>query len=83
MFKMIDADNSGHITLEELKTGLEKVGANLNDSEIVSLMQAVSICMLCSRELLCALYTALNSIKNYDQLLYMSHQSSLIGRLDY
>ena len=42
MFKMIDADNSGHITLEELKKGLEKVGANLNDSEIVGLMQAVS-----------------------------------------
>ncbi|XP_060177133.1 calcium-dependent protein kinase 20-like [Lycium barbarum] len=43
MFKMIDADNSGHITLEELKTGLEKVGANLKDSEIVSLMQAADI----------------------------------------
>lgn len=55
MFKMIDADNSGHITLEELKSGLEKVGANLNDSEIVSLMQAVSICMLCSRAFLRAL----------------------------
>lgn len=41
MFKMIDADNSGHITLEELKKGLEKVGANLKDSEINSLMQAV------------------------------------------
>ncbi|KAL3642770.1 Calcium-dependent protein kinase 20 [Castilleja foliolosa] len=40
MFKMIDVDNSGHITLEELKTGLEKVGANLKDSEIVGLMQA-------------------------------------------
>ncbi|MCD9644042.1 Calcium-dependent protein kinase 20 [Datura stramonium] len=43
MFKMIDADNSGHITLEELKKGLERVGSNLNDSEIVSLMQAADI----------------------------------------
>lgn len=42
MFKMIDADNSGHITLEELKTGLEKVGADLKDSEITWLMQSVS-----------------------------------------
>ncbi|KAL7137202.1 hypothetical protein ABFS83_10G076900 [Erythranthe nasuta] len=40
MFKMIDVDNSGHITLEELKKGLERVGANLKDSEIVGLMQA-------------------------------------------
>lgn len=42
MFKMIDADNSGQITLEELKNGLERVGANLKDSEILNLMQAVS-----------------------------------------
>lgn len=42
MFKMIDTDNSGQITLEELKTGLERVGANLMDSEISGLMQAVS-----------------------------------------
>lgn len=42
MFKMIDADNSGHITLEELKNGLERVGANLKDSEVAGLMQAVS-----------------------------------------
>ncbi|CAN4113917.1 unnamed protein product [Withania somnifera] len=40
MFKMIDTDNSGNITLEELKKGLERVGANLKDSEITSLMQA-------------------------------------------
>ncbi|KAK6126447.1 hypothetical protein DH2020_039835 [Rehmannia glutinosa] len=40
MFKMIDVDNSGYITLEELKKGLERVGANLKDSEIVGLMQA-------------------------------------------
>ncbi|KAK4371731.1 hypothetical protein RND71_007115 [Anisodus tanguticus] len=43
MFKMIDTDNSGSITLEELKKGLEKVGANLKDSEITSLMQAADI----------------------------------------
>lgn len=42
MFKMIDVDNSGHITLEELKKGLSRVGANLKDSEIENLMQAVS-----------------------------------------
>jgi len=42
MFKMIDTDNSGNITVEELKVGLEKVGANLKDSEIHGLMQAVS-----------------------------------------
>lgn len=39
---MIDTDNSGQISLEELKTGLERVGANLMDSEITGLMQAVS-----------------------------------------
>ncbi|KAK9699274.1 hypothetical protein RND81_08G164300 [Saponaria officinalis] len=43
MFKMIDADNSGHITFEELKKGLEKAGANLNHGEIVGLMQAADI----------------------------------------
>ncbi|KAB2034773.1 hypothetical protein ES319_D04G107000v1 [Gossypium barbadense] len=43
MFKMIDADNSGNITLEELKIGLEKVGSKLKDSEINGLMQAADI----------------------------------------
>lgn len=42
MFKMIDTDNSGNITREELKAGLERVGAVLNDSEINRLMQSVS-----------------------------------------
>ncbi|GAU36429.1 hypothetical protein TSUD_19640 [Trifolium subterraneum] len=40
MFKMIDTDNSGQITFEELKVGLKKVGANLKESEIYDLMQA-------------------------------------------
>ncbi|KAF8710010.1 hypothetical protein HU200_029735 [Digitaria exilis] len=43
MFKMLDADNSGHITLEELKTGLQRVGATLMDSEINALMEAADI----------------------------------------
>ncbi|KAL3569265.1 hypothetical protein D5086_029155 [Populus alba] len=43
MFKMIDTDSSGHITLEELKTGLEKVGANIKDSELAGLMQAADV----------------------------------------
>lgn len=43
MFRMIDTDNSGQITFEELKVGLKRVGANLKESEIYDLMQAVSI----------------------------------------
>lgn len=43
IFKMIDADNSGQITFEELKIGLKKFGANLNESEIHNLMQAADI----------------------------------------
>ncbi|XP_052174614.1 calcium-dependent protein kinase 20-like [Diospyros lotus] len=43
MFKMIDTDNSGQITLEELKKGLERVGASLKDSEINGLMQAADV----------------------------------------
>ncbi|KAJ7975914.1 putative Calcium-dependent protein kinase [Quillaja saponaria] len=43
MFKMIDADNSGQITLEELKNGLERAGANIKESEINGLMQAADV----------------------------------------
>ncbi|KAK9170242.1 hypothetical protein Syun_002382 [Stephania yunnanensis] len=43
MFKMIDTDNSGQITFEELKEGLKRVGANLKESEIYNLMQAADV----------------------------------------
>jgi len=43
MFKMIDTDNSGQITYEELKAGLQRAGANLKESEISALMEAADI----------------------------------------
>ncbi|KAG6437545.1 hypothetical protein SASPL_102464 [Salvia splendens] len=43
LFKMIDTDNSGQITFEELKAGLNRVGANLKESEIYDLMQAADV----------------------------------------
>ena len=41
LFKMIDTDNSGTITFEELKEGLKRVGSELMESEIKDLMDAV------------------------------------------
>lgn len=43
MFKMIDTDNSGQITFDELKVGLKKFGANLKESEIYDLMHAADV----------------------------------------
>lgn len=51
MFKMIDTDNSGQISFEELKDGLKRFGATLNESEIYDLMQAVSIFLSCPSKL--------------------------------
>ncbi|KAG2692615.1 hypothetical protein I3760_08G060500 [Carya illinoinensis] len=43
LFKMIDTDDSGTITFEELKEGLKRVGTELMESEIKSLMEAADI----------------------------------------
>ncbi|XP_016464261.2 calcium-dependent protein kinase 17-like isoform X2 [Nicotiana tabacum] len=43
MFKNMDADNSGSITIEELKQGLAKQGTKLSDYEIKQLMEAIYI----------------------------------------
>ncbi|XP_073022017.1 calcium-dependent protein kinase 11-like [Primulina eburnea] len=43
LFKMIDTDNSGTITFEELKQGLKRVGSELMESEIKALMNAADI----------------------------------------
>lgn len=42
MFKSLDTDNSGTITLEELRAGLPKLGTKISESEIRQLMEAVS-----------------------------------------
>ncbi|KAK9078750.1 hypothetical protein SSX86_002808 [Deinandra increscens subsp. villosa] len=40
MFKGMDSDNSGTITLEELKRGLSKQGTRLSEAEVKQLMEA-------------------------------------------
>jgi hypothetical protein len=42
MFNNMDTDKSGTITLEELKTGLSRLGSKLTEIEIKQLMDAVS-----------------------------------------
>ncbi|KAL8210487.1 hypothetical protein R6Q57_004924 [Mikania cordata] len=42
IFKMIDTDNSGYITFEELKDGLKRFGANLDETNLHDLIQSVS-----------------------------------------
>lgn len=41
-FKVMDINNNGKITLEELKVGLHKTGHQLPDADIQMLMEAVS-----------------------------------------
>ncbi|KAL3694786.1 hypothetical protein R1sor_008437 [Riccia sorocarpa] len=43
MFRSMDTDNSGTITFEELKAGLQKQGSNLAESEVRQLMQAADV----------------------------------------
>lgn len=43
MFKGMDTDNSGTITLEELKKGLSKQGTKLSEYEVQQLMEAVRL----------------------------------------
>jgi Ca2+-binding EF-hand superfamily protein len=42
MFNNMDTDKSGSITLDELKTGLSRLGSKVTEIEIKQLMDAVS-----------------------------------------
>mgnify|MGYP003366508881 CR=1 FL=1 len=46
MFKKIDTDNDGIVSIEELKSGLRNFGSQLADSDIQLLIEAVSIASL-------------------------------------
>jgi calcium-dependent protein kinase len=43
MFRSLDTDNSGTITLEELRSGLPKLGTKISESEIAQLMEAADV----------------------------------------
>lgn len=43
MFTLMDTDNNGKVTYEELKAGLQKVGSQLAEPEIKLLMEVVNI----------------------------------------
>jgi calcium-dependent protein kinase len=60
MFRSLDTDNSGTITLEELRSGLPKLGTKISESEIAQLMEAV----------------CLHSIATYSWLLYRQYFST-------
>ncbi|KAG1368809.1 calcium-dependent protein kinase 10 [Cocos nucifera] len=43
MFKLMDTDNNGKVTFEELKAGLQKVGSQLAEPEMKMLMDAADV----------------------------------------
>ena len=43
MFRKIDSDNDGIVSVEELKGGLQKFGSQLGESEVQMLIEAVSL----------------------------------------
>ena len=42
MFSLMDTDNDGKVSFEELKAGLKKVGSQLAEPEMKMLMEVVS-----------------------------------------
>ena len=46
MFRLMDTNNDGVVTFEELKAGLQKVGSKLTEIEMKMLMEAVSVLLL-------------------------------------
>lgn len=63
MFKLMDTDNDGKITYEELKAGLRKVGSQLAEQEIKMLMEVVSL---------------VSTFKNVNQCAYNRNCSKVI-----
>lgn len=72
MFKGMDTDNSGTITLEELKQGLSKQGTKLTENEVKQLMEAVSSMNQHIVEILHLNHMILHSIYIYKFVFHLS-----------
>lgn len=46
IFNMMDTDNNGDLTFEELREGLLKIGHHVTDPDVQMLIDAVSFCFL-------------------------------------
>ena len=53
MFTLMDTDNDGKVTYEELRAGLRKVGSQLAEPEIKLLMEVVNVISLETLRLAC------------------------------
>lgn len=42
MFNMMDTDENGHLSFEELRDGLAKIGHTVNDPDVQMLLESVS-----------------------------------------
>ena len=53
MFKKMDSDNDGIVSIEELKAGFRNFGSQLAESEVQMLIETVWSTFSCSSNLLC------------------------------
>lgn len=62
MFRKMDTDNDGIVSIEELKSGLQNFGSQLAESEVQMLIEAVS--------LLASWNDSVNSISYHEEFVY-------------